>query len=106
MFYIDNELEQQKAPVEFYIGDEDDIAETVANEAEVKEEDAAGAVEKADVEVVETSCEGKPVAVTEAERWKEIERIEAMLGYPPRRGRKWKRRKQKVEKPFTIDDLD
>ena len=90
----------------FYIGDEDDYAEIVADDAEIKEADADGAVEKAEVEVVETSYEGKPVAITEAEHWKEIERIEAMLGYPPRRGRKWKRRKQKVEKPFMIADLD
>ena len=123
----------------FYIGDDDNEG-AVVNEAEVKDEHAAGAVEKSEVEVVGTSYESNPESVlhfyigdddvpnevpndTEgivaddaeitkadaagaAERWKEVERIEAMLGYPPRRGRKWKRRKKKVEKPFMITDLD
>ena len=90
----------------FYIGDENDYAEIVADDAEIKEADAAGAVEKAEVEVVETSYEGKPVAVTEAERWKEIERIEAMFGYPPRRGRKWKRRKKLLNTQYSMENLD
>ena len=69
----------------------------VVDEAEVKDEDAAGAVEKAEVEVVGTSNESKPVDV------KEVQAVDV------------KKRKKKVKKKssaatlphyFFIEDLD
>ena len=70
----------------------------VVDDAEVKDEDAAGAVEKAEVEVVGTSNESKPVDV------KEVQAVDV------------KKRKKKVKKKktpaattppyFFIEDLD
>ena len=56
----------------FYIGDEEEPADEAADAKETRRQEVTA-------------------------HWMEVERIQAMFGYPPRRGRKWMRRNMKIE---------
>ena len=117
----------------FYIGDDDvsnaEEAEELAiklDEAETKAQDLAARLDETDskekdlvLKLNETDHARQDqldearaqLAAGAAEHWKEVERIEAMFGYPmfgypPRRGRKWVRRKKKIDKKYSVETLD
>ena len=102
----------------FYTGDDDDIkpdeAETEAqdlaarlDETDSKEKDLVPKLNETDHARQDQLDEARAQpAAGAAEHSKEVERIEAMLGYPPRRGRKWVRRKKKIDKKYSIETLD
>ena len=102
------EIVEKQTPMEFYIGDvevcrtgpeevHNDNEGAVVDEDKVQDEDAASAVEKAEVGVVGTSEESKPV---------HVEKVKAADTKRRKKKKKEKKRAAATPPPYFVEDLD